>query len=127
VSAWNPVRGLNMPPPESSPKDSLSLSEICSADSTLALAAASSMASGIPSRRWQTCATAMALFSDRAKSGLAALALSENSLATSHSERLSTAGSRRGPGKDRGRTEKMVSPGTLRASRLVVRMRSSWQ
>lgn len=65
-------------PPVSSSKDSASLFEICSTESTLVLNAASSIAKGIPSRRWQICATAVAFSSVSEKSCLAALARSAN-------------------------------------------------
>ena len=53
-----------LPPPVNSLRESSSLSEICSTERVPTLAAANSMASGMPSKRLQTCATAPAFCSD---------------------------------------------------------------
>ena len=66
-------------PRPSSVKRSASRAAICSADSTVTRAAASSMASGTPSRARQMVATAAALRSVRANPGRAAAARSANS------------------------------------------------
>jgi hypothetical protein len=71
------------PPPVNRPKESPSLWEICSTESTFALAAASSMASGMPSSLWHSLATADALCSVTSKIGATALPRSMKSLTAS--------------------------------------------
>jgi hypothetical protein len=75
---------------------------ICSTDIAFTRAAASSIASGMPSSRTQSCATAGALWLVTANDGTAAMARSMNSRTASYWERLSTVdGSWRGSGSER--------------------------
>ena len=114
-------------PEPSSVKRSPSRAAICSADSTVTRAAASSMASGTPSRARQMAATAIAFRSVIAKPGRAAAARSANSWAAS--KPASSAAPRRasGGGTASGATCHTDSCGIRSGSWLVARMRSPGQ
>ena len=109
-------------PPASRARESSRREEICSTDSTLVLAAASSMASGIPSRRRHTVVTAGALASVSPKDGATAFALSTKSLTASYRAMSSGVPTPLGSGEESGGTGKILSPPTPKASRLVARI-----
>ena len=93
-------------------------------------AAASSSASGMPSSRAQTSATAAAFCAVTRKSGCAVAARSTNSRTASHrvsASAASAAGGSRGPGSDSEGTRKGVSPATPSSSRLVASTRTPGQ
>ena len=96
-------------------------------------AAASSMASGSPSRRAQMAATAAALSAPRTKSGRTAWARSMNRATASFAARPARSPARCGSGRARGWTGYSRSPARWRTSRLVTstlrpehRASSSW-
>jgi hypothetical protein len=85
------------------------------------LAAASSMAKGMPSSRAHTCATAAELCADSSKAGLAAAARTANSMPASDAATVAPEPS---AGSPSGGTGKTSSPGTSRRSLLVARNRT---
>ncbi len=85
-------------------------------------AAASSIASGMPSRRRQTCATAGALPASRRKDGSTAAARSTKRRTESHAAISSRESARRASGTASGATGNCASPATCSGSRLEARM-----
>jgi hypothetical protein len=90
-------------------------------DSTRILAAASSMASGSPSSRWQTDATPAAFSSVTRKDGRTSCARCSNSLTASELARADAVKAGPACGSESGGTCQLSSPSTPRASRLVAR------
>ena len=108
-------------PPVSRWKRSARPAAICSIESIRTRAAASSIASGIPSRSEQIWATAGALSLVTAKFDRAFIARSMNSLTASYCDSDST-GSRAGSsGSASAGTRQALSPGTPSGARLVAR------
>ena len=91
-----------------------------SADSCRQRAAASSRASGMPSRRWQIWAMAGALASLTAKEGRARCARSTNRTTASYCDSAGTSRPPSGLGQRIDGTRQVISPGTPSGSRLVV-------
>ena len=106
------------PPVVSSPKRSATRIRICSTDSARTRAAASSMASGMPSSDWHTPATAAALPVVSVKPGALAAARSANSRTASPADPSAVLTAI-------GGTCQTVSPATRSGSRLVASSRSS--
>jgi len=112
-------------PPVSRRNRSCNLVSICSSDKTTTRAAASSIASGIPSRRRQIRAIVPA-FSDVARNdGSMALARSRKSRVPSASTSASTRRDAVSSGSESEGMRVTVSPGTPSASRLVTTIRRS--
>src|SRR5215212_1240041 len=111
------------PPPVSSSREPSSLSDICSKDRVPTLAAASSMASGIPSSLLHTSATACALPAVKAKEGSRLRARARNRRADSDLSSSSTMNEYRGSGALSGGTGHLSSPSTPSSSRLVANTR----
>src|SRR5215218_2467891 len=98
------------PPRVKSSREPSSLFEICSKDRVPTLAAASSMASGIPSSLLHTSATACALPGVKAKEGSRLRARARNRRADSDLSSSSTVGERCGSGVLSGGTGHLSSP-----------------
>ena len=92
------------------------------AESIRILAAASSIASGRPSSRWQMVSTAAAFWSVIRKDGRTSCARCSNSLTASEPASADAVGVGPPSGSDSGGTCQLSSPSTPRASRLVARM-----
>src|SRR5215469_3361682 len=116
--------GRARPPRVNSPSRSPSRSSICSADSTGSRAAASSMASGMPSSRRQILATAAAFASVTANPGTTCAARSANKLTAGNRASSATLSGRPACGAGSGGTASTVSPSMVSASRLVASTRS---
>ena len=91
-----------------------SLSDICSRERVPTLAAASSMASGMPSSLVQISPMARAFWAVNAKEGSWPRARARNSRADSELSSSSTVGERSGSGALRGGTGHLSSPSTQR-------------
>ena len=83
------------------------------------LAAASSIASGRPSRRWQMLSTVAAFSLVTRNDGRTSCARCSNSWTASDPARADAVGARSLPGSDSGGTSQLSSPSTPSASRLV--------
>ena len=114
-------------PEASGRKRSSSRLAICSTDSARTLAAASSMASGMPSRVRHSRATASALSLPSANPDRAAEARSANSCSASCRARSARDSGSRPACTDSGGTRHTVSPRTRSGSRLVAITRSDGQ
>ena len=99
-------------PPVSRRRESSRPRRICSGVSDLALAAASSIASGMPSSLAHNSAIAGPLLVVSAKFGRARCARSVNSCTASYWANRSMATASSGPGTLRGGTRQVTSPGT---------------
>src|SRR5215218_8879054 len=110
-------------PRVSSSREPSSLSEIRSKERVPTLAAASSMASGIPSSLQQISATARALCGLKEKEGSRALARSTNRRIDSYASSSSDEGVLWRSGIESGGTGHLTSPSTPSPSRLVANIR----
>ncbi|HYB48260.1 MAG TPA: hypothetical protein VED20_13025, partial [Streptosporangiaceae bacterium] len=91
---------------------SSSRSASCAEDRIRILAAASSMASGSPSSRWQMAATSPALSSVTRKAGRTSCARCSNSLTASEAARAEAVGLGPACGSESGGTCQLSSPST---------------
>jgi hypothetical protein len=113
-------------PPDSNRNLSSSLAASCRTVSALSLAAASSSASGMPSRRRQISRTAPALPASSENPGRASPARSQNSRTDSASA-MASGSSSAGGGTVSGSTGQVASPATFSLVWLVARTRSAGQ
>ena len=118
--------GRSRCPPSSRRRRSVICASNAAGERILLRAAASSMASGNPSTRWQIAATLDAFFSVNANAGRTARARSMNRLTASFRSRISRDPAADG-GSGNGSMESACSPRTCNGARLVARICSAGQ